>query len=155
MYTYSNKELIKRHKKTIEILRKDLLTYGNTNRTVAKYDKTEISKSRIALEKLEKEETAAKILHTAYRHQLQLIKYNDSLYTIDFDGSDIGYTLVSDTTLDGIKNKWEELLNIIIELVELDMDYSKENLKLELERIHGNLIVDFNTLYSIRKEFSN
>ena len=33
------------------------------------------------------------------------------------------------------------------------MDYTKEDLKIELERIHGNLIVDFKTLYSIRKEF--
>lgn len=153
MTMYNNKELIKRHKKTIEIYTNDLLTYGKKNKIVAEYDKKRISESETALEKLEKEEAIAKILDTKFLQQLKLMKYNDNFYTIDFDNASIGLTLVTDTTLIGIKNKWNELLNIITKLVELDVDYSKENLKLELEKIHGNLIIDFDTLYSIRKSF--
>lgn len=152
---HSNKELIKRHEHSIEILENDLLTYGKHDKTIAEYDKKEITKSKLALEKLKKESEKMEILNAKYNNQLRLIKYNNDFYTIDFDNASVGITLITDTTLNGIKHKWEELLNIIIELVELDMDYSKENLKLELERIHGNLIVDFDTLYSIRKEFLN
>ncbi len=92
-------------------------------------------------------------LQTEYHNQLTMNKHSSTFYTIDFNNASIGYTLLTDTTLNGIQNKWNELLNIIVELVELDMDYSKEKIKEELERIHGILEVDFNCLYNIRKEF--
>lgn len=92
-------------------------------------------------------------LKAKYHNQLTLNKHSNKFYTIDFSNASIGYTLLTDTTLAGIQNKWNELLNIIIELVELDMDYKKDEIKEELERIHGTLAVDFNCLYNIRKEF--
>lgn len=94
-----------------------------------------------------------KILQSKYHQQLTLNKYNNDFYTIDFSNKSIGYTLISSPTLDGIQNKWNNLLNIISELVEMDMNYSKEQIKKELERIHGTLEVDFDCLYNIRKEF--
>lgn len=94
-----------------------------------------------------------KILRKKYHNQLTLNKHTSNFYTIDFSNGSVGLTLLTDTTLQGIQTKWNTLLNIIIELVELDMDYSKENLKEELERIHGKLEVNFDTLYSIRKDF--
>lgn len=93
------------------------------------------------------------ILRMKYAQKLTLRKYNDNFYTIDFSNNSIGYTLLSSPTLDEILHKWDNLLNIITELVELDMDYSKEEIKKELERIHGTIDVDFDCLYNIRKEF--
>lgn len=92
-------------------------------------------------------------LESKYHQQLTLNKCNKNFYIIDFSNKSVGYTLLSDTTLSGIQNKWNELLNIINELVEMDMNYSKEEIKAELERIHGTLNIDFDNLYNIRKEF--
>lgn len=93
------------------------------------------------------------ILKAKYQQKLALRKSTNTFYTIDFSNKSIGYTLLTDTTLHGILNKWNNLLDIITELVEMDMDFSKEEIKKELERIHGTLEVDFDCLYNIRKEF--
>ena len=92
-------------------------------------------------------------LESKYHQQLTLKKCNKNFYIIDFSNTSVGYTLISDTTLHGIQEKWNNLLNIISELIEMDMDYSKDEIKAELERIHGKLEVDFDNLYNIRKEF--
>jgi len=94
-----------------------------------------------------------KKLRTKYHQNLALVKHTDNFYTIDFTSNSIGSTLLSAPTLDKIQNKWDNLLNIIIELVEMDMNYSKQEIKKELERIHGKLEVDFDFLYNVRKEF--
>ena len=88
-----------------------------------------------------------------YQNKLTLTKHSNTLYIIDFSNNSIGYTLLSDTSLDNISNKWNTLLNIINELIELDVDITKEDIKAELERIHGKLEIDFDFLYAIRKEF--
>lgn len=92
------------------------------------------------------------ILKKKYHNYLTLTKYNDNFYTIDFSNPNVAYTLLSNDSLNGIQQKWDELLNIINEIVELDMNCGKEEIKIELERIHGKLKVDFNNLYIIRKE---
>ena len=92
-------------------------------------------------------------LKSKYHQQLTLKKRNKNFYIIDFSNKSIGYTLLSDTTLTGIQNKWNELLSIINELVEMDINCSKEEIKAKLERIHGTLNIDFDCLYNIRKEF--
>jgi len=93
------------------------------------------------------------ILRTNYHQRLTLNKHNNNFYTIDFSNKTIGFTLLTASTINDIQNKWNNLLNIINELVEMDMDYSKTDIKKELERIHGVLEVDFDSLYNIRKEF--
>ena len=93
------------------------------------------------------------ILRRKYHNCLTLNKYSNTFYTIDFSNVSTGLTLMTATNLKSILYKWNDLLNIICELVELDMDYSKEKIQEELKRIHRKLDIDFDTLYSIRKEF--
>lgn len=85
--------------------------------------------------------------------KLENNKYTDNLYTIDFTTENIIYTLFTDNTSEGIHDKWGELLNIFGEILKMEKkNYREIEIKTELERLHGNLEVDFNFLYDIRKE---